>query len=61
MLAGNLASTMSIRRRPLTLLLVILAAFAAVLVLPGCGDDIPKAEEFKTVADYFPVKLGDRS
>jgi hypothetical protein len=61
MLARNPASSMSPRCRLLPRVLLTLAAFTAVFVLPGCGDDHAKTKEFKTVAEYFPVKLGDRT
>ena len=52
---------MSTCRRLLPRALLILAAFSAVLVLPGCGDGGGRAKEFKTVAEFFPVKLGERA
>lgn len=61
MVAGNLASAMSIRRRLLPRVLFILAALVAVCALPGCGDGGGKSQAYKTVAEYFPVKLGDRT
>lgn len=60
MLAGNLASVMSNCLRLLPRALLIVAAFAAVLVLPGCGEGGARAKELKTVGEYFPMKLGDR-
>jgi uncharacterized membrane protein (UPF0127 family) len=39
-------------------LLLVLAAAAVLVAVPGCGGEKPV--EQKTVADYFPVKLGDR-
>ncbi len=47
-------------RRLLSRLLIVSAAFAAVVVLPGCGGE-EKPAETKTVADYFPIKIGDRT
>ncbi len=58
MLPGNLASAMLPLRRLLARLLIVSAAFAAVVVLPGCGAEKPA--ETKSAADYFPIKLGDR-
>lgn len=59
MVAGNLASAMSTCRL-LPRLLFTLAACVAVFASPGCGDGGAKEKEVKTVAEYFPVKLGDR-
>ncbi len=58
MLAGNLASSMP-PRRLLPRLMILCAAFAAVLLLPGCRGEKPA--ENKTVADYFPIRIGDRA
>lgn len=40
-------------------MLIVCAALSAVAVLPGCGGD-DKPEAVKTVADYFPIKIGSR-
>ena len=61
MLAGNPASAMSTRCRLLPRVLLTLAAFLAVFALPGCGDDAARVRDYKTVGEYFPVKLGDRT
>ncbi len=52
---------MSNRRRFLARLLIVAAALGAVLVLSGCGGRAPAAAEKKTVADYFPIRIGDRA
>ncbi len=59
MLPGNLASRMSNIRRLLSRLLIVSAALAAAVALPGCGGE-PAAVEEKTVADYFALKIGER-
>lgn len=46
-------------RRFLACSFLVLVASAATVVLSGCADEKPAVE--KTVADYFPVKIGDRA
>ena len=59
MLPGNFASCMSNCRRLLNRVLIVCAAFAAVGALSGCGRE-EKPAEVKTVADYFPIRVGAR-
>lgn len=60
MLRGNFASAMFPRARLSPRLVLCCAALLAAVVLPGCGaDERPAAT--RTAADYFPVKLGDRT
>ena len=58
MLPGNLASRMPNIRRLLPRLLIVSAAFVAVVVLSGCGRE-EKPAEVKTVAEYFPMRIGE--
>jgi uncharacterized protein len=58
-LAGNFTSAMSTTRRLLSRLMIVCAVLSAGIALPGCGSD-EKPAETKTVADYFPIRIGDR-
>ena len=58
MLPGNLASRMPNIRRLLPRLLIVSAAFAVAVALPGCVRE-EKPAEVKTVAERFPMRIGD--
>ncbi len=51
---------MPTRRAFLSTLLLTCIAVAAVFTLAGCGGDEP-VSELKTVAEYFPIKIGDQT